>query len=163
MSETFGQRFYRLRRKKDMTQEEVAKRVNVTAQAVSKWENDASLPDVGILVDLSDVLDVSVDELLGKEQTTAVILSKENRKDADKLIMKVRVISSDGDRVSVNLPISLIKAVLNSGMKLPMINGNPVLESIDFKQIIELAEQGVVGQIAEITSSDGDQVKVIIE
>ncbi len=43
MNETFGQRFSRLRKNKGFTQEDVATRINITAQAVSKWENEGSL------------------------------------------------------------------------------------------------------------------------
>ena len=50
--ETFGQRFTRLRKEKKLTQEEISIKVNVSAQAVSKWENDVSMPDISILNDL---------------------------------------------------------------------------------------------------------------
>ena len=67
MTETFGQRFSRLRKNKGYTQDDIANKVNVSSQAVSKWENDINMPDVGILLNLGDLLGVSTDELLGKE------------------------------------------------------------------------------------------------
>ena len=39
----------KLRKEKGMTQEELAEKVNVSAQAVSKWENDISMPDISVL------------------------------------------------------------------------------------------------------------------
>lgn len=42
MKETFGQRFVRLRKEKGFTQEDIASKINISAQAVSKWENDIS-------------------------------------------------------------------------------------------------------------------------
>lgn len=67
MKETFGQRFSRLRKAKGLRQEDIAEKINISPQAVSKWENDISLPDITILSELSDLLGVSLDELLGKE------------------------------------------------------------------------------------------------
>jgi transcriptional regulator with XRE-family HTH domain len=46
MKESFGKRLSELRKKKGWTQEELSKKLNVSAQAVSKWEKDVSLPDV---------------------------------------------------------------------------------------------------------------------
>ena len=57
----------RLRKGKNWTQMQLADQVNVTHQAVSRWERGDSLPDVGLLSDLAAVFDVSVDELLKGE------------------------------------------------------------------------------------------------
>ena len=65
MNETIGQRILRLRKSKGLTQEQLAEKVGVTAQAVSKWENDVSLPDIQIIPALSGILGVSTDALLG--------------------------------------------------------------------------------------------------
>ena len=67
MDETFGQRLSRIRKEKGMTQEDIAKRIVISPQAVSKWENDVSSPDILVLSSLADILGVSVDELLGHE------------------------------------------------------------------------------------------------
>lgn len=65
---TMGKRIADLRRQKGMTQEQLANQVGVTAQAVSKWENDLSCPDISVLPRLAEVLGVTTDELLGKIQ-----------------------------------------------------------------------------------------------
>ena len=70
MSETFGQRLARLRKEKKMTQDDLAKKIVISPQAVSKWENDISSPDILVLSSLADILGVSVDELLGREEKT---------------------------------------------------------------------------------------------
>ena len=49
---------------KGITQEELSNKLNVSKQAVSKWERGKSFPDVGLLLDLSKELDVSVNDLL---------------------------------------------------------------------------------------------------
>ena len=64
MKETFGQKLARLRKEKGLTQEDVAQKMYVSPQAVSKWENDISSPDISVLPKLADLLGVSIDELL---------------------------------------------------------------------------------------------------
>ena len=53
-----------LRKDKGLTQNDVAQRLGISFQAVSKWERGESLPDVSLLVDLADVLETSVDHIL---------------------------------------------------------------------------------------------------
>lgn len=54
-----------LRKTKGMTQEQLASRIGVTRQTVSKWEQGLSVPDADLLSKLSDTFDVQVSELLG--------------------------------------------------------------------------------------------------
>ena len=62
--ESLGRRIARLRLARTATQERLAKELNVSPQAVSKWENDINYPDISLLPDLARFLGVSVDELL---------------------------------------------------------------------------------------------------
>ena len=66
MNSSLGSRIAELRRKKNMTQEDLANALGVTPQAVSKWENDLSCPDITLLPQLARLFDVTTDELLGK-------------------------------------------------------------------------------------------------
>ncbi|MCI5660916.1 MAG: helix-turn-helix transcriptional regulator [Clostridia bacterium] len=59
------------RQKKGMTQEELALRLHVVRQTVSKWEKGLSVPDAELLIRLAEVLEVSVAQLLGGEAETA--------------------------------------------------------------------------------------------
>ena len=60
------------RKRKDMTQEEMARRLGVTAPAVNKWEKGNSLPDITLLAPIARLLDVSLDTLLAfREDLTA--------------------------------------------------------------------------------------------
>ena len=60
----FGERLKDLRIQKDMTQEDVASKLFVTKQAVSRWENGNCLPDVATLGKLAEIFDVNIDYLL---------------------------------------------------------------------------------------------------
>lgn len=63
----FNNRLYELRKKKGLSQEELANRINVSRQTVSKWEIGDSTPDMEKLIALSDLFEISLDELiLGK-------------------------------------------------------------------------------------------------
>ena len=66
--ENFGRRILQLRQAGNMTQEELAVRIGVTPQALSKWERGQSLPDLPIFADLCRVLNGSADVLLGLER-----------------------------------------------------------------------------------------------
>ena len=58
-----------LRKKKNMTQDELAVRLNVTRQAVSNWENGKTQPDIETLTQLAEAFDVSVERIIyGKEK-----------------------------------------------------------------------------------------------
>lgn len=163
MAESFGQRFQRLRKAKGFTQEQIAERVNISYQAVSKWENDISSPDISILGELANILEVTVDELLGRVDPTKVTLVEEpQRKDLKNMVLKIIVNEKNGNKVNVKLPILLIKTFLDSGTPIS-INGNKSLENIDFKQIFDLVEQGVVGELVSIESNDGDIVRIVVE
>ena len=85
--ETFGQRFQRLRKQKGLTQEQIAERVNISPQAVSKWENDLTAPDINILLELSEILGVTVDILLGKVNEVETTFSNE-KPNYNKLLLK---------------------------------------------------------------------------
>ena len=67
--ETIGKNVKRLRGERKWTQEELAERLNVSAQAISKWENGSGLPDISQVVPLANVFGVSTDVLFGLEGT----------------------------------------------------------------------------------------------
>ena len=56
-----------LRKAKGLSQEELAIKLNVVRQTVSKWENGLSVPDAGMVIQIAEVLDTTVNSLLGEE------------------------------------------------------------------------------------------------
>lgn len=64
---TLGQRLAALRKGKNLTQQQLGEQLNVSAQAISKWENDQAEPDVSTIIKLSEIYEISVSELLKGE------------------------------------------------------------------------------------------------
>ena len=79
MNETIGNRIAKFRKAKGMTQEDLANQLGVSSQAVSKWENDASCPDISLLPQLSKVLGVTADELLTGKNDEVKLVPAEQR------------------------------------------------------------------------------------
>lgn len=65
MNESIGHVIKRLRKERNLTQEELAELLNISAPAVSKWENDTSMPDISQIVPLAGVFGVTTDTLFG--------------------------------------------------------------------------------------------------
>ena len=164
--ETIGTRIARLRKEKQMKQDDLAQVLGVSPQAVSKWENDQTCPDISLLPELASVLGVSVDELLsGKQELKPVakMLPPEERRDMKDMMVRIVVDSTDGDKVRVNIPVALLQVALDIGMNLPQVSGNNAMKDIDLAQVLELVKQGAVGNLIEVESSDGDAVHIFVE
>lgn len=66
---TLGTQIGLHRRKRNMTQEDLAQKLSVTNQAVSKWESDQCCPDIGLLPQIADIFEISIDELFGRKHS----------------------------------------------------------------------------------------------
>ena len=67
LNKTLGEMINSLRKEKNMTQNDLAEKMNVTDKAVSKWERNLSCPDVNSIPKLAEILGVSVEELLNAQ------------------------------------------------------------------------------------------------
>ena len=74
----FGEKLQELRKKKDMTQEELAEALYVSRTAISKWESGRGYPSIDSLKEISRFFSVSIDELLSAEKMVS-IAEKENK------------------------------------------------------------------------------------
>ena len=138
---TFGEKLNYLRKNAGLTQDDVAQHLGISPQAVSKWENDLSCPDIMLLPEIAKLYGKTVDALLGdgdftdaeieeekettekeeekaentaeEKQTDPVEAKTDDKKNLDKsnLFLKVKVYSHQGDNVNVKLPISLLKSL----------------------------------------------------
>lgn len=166
MEMTIGKRIAALRREKNLKQDDLAQMLEVSPQAVSKWENDQTYPDISLLPKLAKILGVSVDELLsGKQELQPVVtlVPEDQRKDIKDMTLRIVVDSADGDKVRVNLPMALVQLAMEMGMEMPQVSGNDALKDIDWAQVMELVRHGVMGNLIEVESADGDIVRIFVE
>ena len=165
MESTLGKRIAALRKQKDLRQDDIAQLLDISPQAVSKWENDQTCPDIGLLPKLAQILGVTTDELLsGKQELQEVrVLPPEERKDIKDMLLRIIVDSSDGDKVRINLPMALVQIALDMGTEMPQISGKEALKNIDLNQIMELVRQGAIGNLVEVESAEGDTVRIFVE
>ena len=177
---TFGEKLNHLRKNAGLTQEDISSRLGISPQAVSKWENDLSCPDIMLLPEIAKLYGITVDELLNsadpeKEKKIEIPVAEketkekvESKKSDDKgeLFIKVQVFSRQGDNINVKLPVALVKSV-KSILKSVSVNSSATngidISDIDFDMIFELIERGVIGDIVDITTQGGDYVKICVE
>lgn len=163
--ETMGKRIAAFRKERGLTQDQLAEQLGISPQAVSKWETDLSCPDIGIIPQLAEILEVNLDDLFGVEKKgpAAVLVPETQRKNPDQLIFRIVVDSADGDKVRINLPLMLIRAI-GDGKSLPIqMNGQNILEGINLSELIRIAESGMLGELIEVDSADGDHVRIFVE
>jgi len=165
MENTIGKRIAQLRKEKGFTQEELAQQMEVSAQAVSKWENDLTCPDISSLPNLAKLLGVTVDELLsGKEEVMplAQVVPVEERKDIKDMTLRITVDENQGEHVKINIPMALVQVALEIGMELPQVSGNSALKNLDLQQIMNMVRQGVIGTLLEVETDD-EVVRIFVE
>lgn len=147
-----------------MTQEELAQKLDVTSQAVSKWENDVSCPDISTLPRLADVLHSTTDYILSGKKDEVRCIPADKRKDFNDMTLRVKILSAKGDKIQVNLPVPLLRVFLDAGMDIAAeMSGMESLKKIDMKQVMLLIENGTVGKLVEMESADGDTVEIVVE
>lgn len=118
----FGAYISRVRKKADMTQSELAERLNLTRQAISKYECGDSFPDVSILISIANIFGITLDELIGSGNPT--------EKEAAIL---------EGAAAGQNLSGALDKAYIHD-----IVNIAPLLKpSLLDKMAVGLAKQGI--------------------
>ncbi len=117
MTKTIGKNIKEKRKKCGFTQEEVANRIGVTPQAVSKWENDTGLPDITQLVPLARLFGVSTDSLLGvatdlqgtahlnAAQEHIAALLDSSQPIAERHLAAYRYLCEESDREPANYPL----------------------------------------------------------
>lgn len=103
---TFGKKLQRLRNENKLSQEKVAEYTGVSRQAVSKWENDLSYPDIKNLIMLADVFKLSMDELLDLSQNNDLNLENE------KTILKEESSNDIKSNILINIYLLLSPFIL---------------------------------------------------
>lgn len=161
---TLGERIAEGRKKCCYTQETFAELLDVTPQAVSKWENDVSCPDIQLLPKIAQILGMSVDELLtGRKVTIAEQPEVQKTVDTSKLKFVIRVEKPDQKPVVVSFPFTAAKRFAKIGNGISGVVGNGTLSGEQLDEIIELVENGATGEVFKVESNDDTVVRFVIE
>lgn len=158
---SLGERIAFYRKKVALTQEQLAEKCSVTAQAVSKWENDLTAPDITLIPALAEIFGITCDELLGVVRQEVSVIDPE-LVNLNKALLKIRVVDGK-DKVNLNVPLAVAEVLLKSGLL--KINGanSEKFKDIDFNQIISLVKAGTIGKIVEIEAEDDATVEIWVE
>ncbi|MCI8633267.1 MAG: helix-turn-helix transcriptional regulator [Lachnospiraceae bacterium] len=163
---TLGKKIQKLRKEKNWTQEELAERLGVSSQAVSKWETDISSPDILLLRPLAELMGISVDYLLNpdeEERAQVWMAPEKQKKKLEDMILHLSIVSADEDIVKLNLPMPLVQMFLEIGLEMPKVKNKEILEKKDLEKILLLVEKGAMGKLLEIQSGDGDLIEIVVE
>ncbi len=150
-NDTVGKQIAGLRADKGLTQTELGERVGVSFQAVSKWERGETLPDIGILPKLADVLETTIDNILcGSERHT---IFKGKCKVAD-MIDGIHALQQMGELLGKN-NILYRHAIdgINSGMKTDVevaFSDDFIFEAFVAEAIIQNLKAGYYIDISDV-------------
>ena len=102
------------RKEKGFTQMQLAEKLNITNRAVSKWETGKSMPDVSIMLELCEILGITVNELLSGERIKMEDYKKKAEENLIELQAKKEKAQKDFDFLSkILIPVFLLFFVLN--------------------------------------------------
>lgn len=173
MKFTLGQNISALRKEKGLTQEELSEMLVVSPQAVSKWENDLSCPDIMLLPVIAEIFELSVDQLLtGKKPTEYSAnessaedtgLSAKNEPVVKAKNIKIIVKAPNKNDVKITVPMRLVKIAIKLGTGIPQVTGNLNITDAQIQEIINMVEMGVMGKLIDIDSGNGEMVEIIAE
>ncbi|MDR1703748.1 MAG: helix-turn-helix transcriptional regulator [Clostridiales bacterium] len=142
-----------LRKRKGLSQEELASRLNVVRQTVSKWEKGLSVPDADMLIRVADIFEISVSELLGarldNEEDINIVaeqLSRINEQLAIKNRRSHRIWKTIGIIFSIIVAINIILAVLG----IATFNNSKKID-------VSVVDQGADSQIDEVLQTEDTQ------
>ena len=91
------------RKEKGITQSELAERLNITDRAISKWENGICLPDASNMIQLCELLGITINDLL----TGEVVDMKNNEKKLEENLIKLAILKEEKDKYLLNIEIVL--------------------------------------------------------
>ncbi len=164
MEKTIGKKLYELRKQSGFTQDYVAERLGVSAQAVSKWENDIACPDIMTLPNIANLYGITIDELFKNEEVQSNVKYEKTEKiNENELVLRVYVDTVHGDDIKVNLPYLLVKELINIGKNISGLFAGIDLSSIDFESVFRMVEMGVIGEIVTVKTQNGDNIRVVVE
>lgn len=148
------------RKAKGMTQEELAVNLGVSPQAVSKWENDLSCPDISLLPSIASIFGISVDELLdvapAAEKTPAEPEETYEEpvftgKKATTLLISI---DRNGKVSNVKMPLSVVRFGLNLGSIFGGLTGTQA------STVENAIKTGLLGEILSVDGENGEKITI---
>ena len=133
---TLGNKISSCRKENNLTQEALAEKLNVSPQAVSKWENDQSIPDINVLIAMSDLFAVSLDWLLKQTNEDYKPEQRQPAKPKKPGVLHIDAIDKTGKKTNLKVPFSMLKF----GMKLTnnVLKNDEKFANVDFEEISRL-------------------------
>ena len=130
--EKIGKFIARVRKEKNMTQQELANKLNITDRAISHWENGRSMPDAGIMLELCKLLDINVNELLSAKK---IIKESYNEQAEENLLEMRREIESKNKKILIlnriitflGVVIYLLIVLSTIFIEMPMVIRNTIM------------------------------------
>lgn len=147
-----GERLFELRKAKNLTQDDMAEKLNVTRQTVSKWETNQSTPDFDKIVPLCELFEIGTEELLtGKKPNTEDIQKQEEKqeKEEEKLPTKQEVKRKTAEVVSTSVFIYIV-AIAFLIIAIPVWRFNPIVVTALFLIIVAWATKRMIKHFMEI-------------
>ena len=144
----FGETLFKLRKEKNLSQEDVADKLNVTRQTVSKWETNQSTPDFDKILPLCELFEISTEELLtGKkpEENNEKVVEVEQEKAPTK--EEVRKKSAEVVSTSVFIYIAAVAILI---VAIPVLKINPIVASALFLCMIAWATARIIRHFMSI-------------
>lgn len=131
-----GKKLFELRKSKNLSQEDVAERLNVTRQSVSKWETNQSTPDFDKIVPLCDLYGITTDELLKDKVKEEKMEEKvEIKKNIYENMTKNQIKQKSAEIVSSSILIFII-AIAFTGIGITVLRWNPIVVGCSFLILI---------------------------
>lgn len=96
------------RKQKNLTQAQLAEKLNITDRAVSKWETGRSMPDSSVMLELCEILEISVNELLRGEK----IMTENNQQDEQLLLDMAKELEEKNNTVWRSMWVILIVSMI---------------------------------------------------
>lgn len=134
----FSENLKAIRKAKGYTQEELAIKIHVVRQTVSKWEKGLSVPDADVLTKIADVLEVSVSELLGAEMKGEISrneVAEQLAKISEQLAVKNKraklIWKIIGIILILGLVVNILGAILFATIRTSVSSSEQVIENID--------------------------------
>ncbi|MBP3708703.1 MAG: helix-turn-helix transcriptional regulator [Clostridia bacterium] len=162
-----GEKLFELRKEKNLSQEEVAEKLNVTRQTVSKWETNQSTPDFDKIIPLCELFEISTEELLTGNKQEKINEEVKAEEKTEKILTKEEVKQKSAEVVSTSVFLYVVSIAFLM-VAIPVFRMNPIVASAIFLCIIAWATARIVKHYMSVpkfekTKQEKKEEKIIKE